>query len=233
MDCEQGDIDTGILLKELLEISNRSATSRFSKKPFYNSNTAQLESNDGEGTSDEAQLFLEGTPEDSALNQYWYSKSSMKVLCEAIAEALTTYGKQKVAFLSTPSLYFAMPIDIRHKCCLFEFDTIWAKDKGFQKYDFNKPLDVKEAIRGTFDMVVIDPPFITHDCWEKYKETVSLLLTDKDGLVMATTVTENEKLMNTLFGAEPNVFRPDIPNLVYRYKLYTNFDSKVLSGETL
>lgn len=80
-------------------------------------------------------------------------------------------------------------------------------------------------------MVVIDPPFITHDCWEKYKETVTLLLRDQDGLVMATTVTENQGLMETLFNATPNLFRPDIPNLVYRYKVYTNFDSKVLSEE--
>ena len=44
-------------------------------------------------------------------------------------------------------------------------------------------------------MVVIDPPFITHDCWEKYEKTVTLLLRDQDGLVMATTVTENQELM--------------------------------------
>ena len=127
MDSEQDDFDTTSLLKELLEISNRSATSRFSKKTFHSLTTTKLKTIDSEGNADQAQLFLEETPEDSSLNQYWFSESSIKILCEAITKALATYNKQKVAFLSTPSLYFAMPADIRKNCTLFEVSQI----KGF------------------------------------------------------------------------------------------------------
>lgn len=30
-------------------------------------------------------------------------------------------------------------------------------------YDFTKPEDIPHEVRGTFDMVVVDPPFITKE----------------------------------------------------------------------
>lgn len=31
------------------------------------------------------------------------------------------------------------------------------------RYDYNKPEDIPAELHGTFDTVVIDPPFITHE----------------------------------------------------------------------
>ena len=42
-------------------------------------------------------------------------------------------------------------------------DTKWAKDPGFVLYDFTRPEDIPQDVRGTFDMVVADPPFITEE----------------------------------------------------------------------
>ncbi len=36
-------------------------------------------------------------------------------------------------------------------------------------YDFNKPEEIPAEIHGTFDMIVIDPPFITREVWEKVR----------------------------------------------------------------
>jgi EEF1A lysine methyltransferase 1 len=47
-------------------------------------------------------------------------------------------------------------------------DTKWERDPGFVLYDFNKPEDIPAELHGTFAMVVIDPPFIIKDVWEKY-----------------------------------------------------------------
>ena len=109
------------LLAELLNISNRHASSRFQNT---NSSYVSTSTTDGEtkhiGNNeiyDCAQSFLENTPQDSRLNQYWYSRSTIQVMCEAIVEVAS--GK-KVAFLSTPSLYFALPITERKNCTLFE-----------------------------------------------------------------------------------------------------------------
>lgn len=79
-------------------------------------------------------------------------------------------------------------------------------------------------------MVVIDPPFITHDVWKNYAITSRYLLEhdpvqDKDGkkgYVIGTTVKENKELMMDLFGATPAVFLPNCPHLVYQYNIFLN-----------
>jgi len=99
-------------------------------------------------------------------------------------------------------------------------------------YDFNHPETFDSSLKGTFDLVVIDPPFITKDVWEKYCVTAKSLLKNcplfaddvkKRGLVLGSTVAENASLMNELFGAQASVYRPKIPNLVYQYNVYVNF----------
>ena len=51
------------------------------------------------------------------------------------------------------------------------------------------------------------------------------------GYVFATTVAENEILMKELFDAKPTVYKPNIPNLVYQYELYTNCYCNTLNKE--
>jgi len=232
------------LLAELLEISNKHASSRFgntTKKYVTASNDAtEVGCSTNGGDVEErneihksAKSFLECTPEDSQFNQYWYSKPTIQCLCEAIVEVAA--GK-KIAFLSTPSLYFALPVTERKNCSLFEFDKNWAKDPGFEFFNFEDCEAINPALQHSFDMVVVDPPFITRDVWEKYAFATKKLLkatsiggNDEVGSVLATTVAENIPIMNELFQARPNVFKPNIPNLVYQYNVYTNFDCKALS----
>ena len=83
-------------------------------------------------------------------------------------------------------------------------------------------------MRGTFDMVVIDPPYITREVWEKYTEAANILLKrDADGKllgnILCSTIDENKEFMNELLGVSPLKFRPSIPNLVYQYSFYANF----------
>lgn len=56
-----------------------------------------------------------------------------------------------------------MPRQPHHgmRLCVVQLDTKWAKDPGFVLYDYTKPQDIPETLRGTFDMVVVDPPFVT------------------------------------------------------------------------
>jgi hypothetical protein len=95
-------------------------------------------------------------------------------------------------------------------------------------------------------MVVIDPPFITKDVWEQYAKTAKALLKhsplrgeeqigdnqgtkehynlqqERRGLVLATTVAENQSIMEELFNAKPACFKPNIPKLVYQYNVFVN-----------
>jgi len=88
----------------------------------------------------------------------------------------------KCAFLSTPSIYFSLKDKAVKKAAkVFDIDeTFGTKDKNFVYFDFNKWETLDESLHGAFDMVVIDPPFITREVWEKYADCGKLLL-KKDG----------------------------------------------------
>lgn len=49
------------------------------------------------------------------------------------------------------------------------------------RYDFNHPEAIPEHLQHSFDCVVIDPPFITREVWEKYAQAAKLLLRDASG----------------------------------------------------
>jgi hypothetical protein len=190
-------------------------------------------------TTSECEKFLKHNGEDQSLNQYWYSSYSITALNEASRQSLREGGEDYViAFLSTPSLYFALPEAERTKCFVLDYDEKWKDDRGFVFYDFNVPCGKEgsalEKLKGKCDMVVIDPPYITREVWEKYTKTAKFLLKDDDdsnpcgGRVLGTTVAENAGFVKELLGATPQVFRPSIPNLVYQYRSYCNFKCEAL-----
>ena len=215
--------------------------------------------------TEQSNSFLETTEENRQLNQYWYSKHSIETICNAIREGLELIKGKRVAFLSTPSLFFslsgrrsihglyrffnnilrpqhldapsmsAFPESEREHCALFDFDTTLSC-KGYYFYDYQDPTKISNECLHSFDMVVIDPPFISHSVWEDYARTAKCLLkADKANgtLVLATTVEENGVLLKTLFGnsCNPALFRPCIPNLVYQYSIFSNWPSSVLSSK--
>ena len=122
---EDEETYTAMLHKEILQISNRgtahrnrfhdSAESEGKVSPNYDTATEHRHSN----------RFLKVTKEKSIFNQYWYSESTIRVLVEAIEEICEKHGNtaeqpMRIAFLSTPSLYFALPTEHRNFCKLFE-----------------------------------------------------------------------------------------------------------------
>ncbi|KAL9179691.1 hypothetical protein ACHAXT_008981 [Thalassiosira profunda] len=173
--------------------------------------------------------FLAATSEKGDLNQYWYSRNTIETLCDAIREGLQGCNGSRVAFLSTPSLFFSLSLEEREHCTLFDCDSSWASCPGFQFYDYNDPTSVPGRLHGSFDLIVIDPPFITNTVWECYAITAKLLAREGTGHILATTVWENALLMKDLFGCEPAVFRPSIPRLVYQYSVFANFESAILA----
>ena len=44
-----------------------------------------------------------------------------------------------------------------------QLDTKFEKTGNFVKYDFNAPEDIPKDMHGTFDLIVVDPPFITRE----------------------------------------------------------------------
>ena len=111
-----------------------------------------------------------------------------------------------------------------------QFDKSWESCSGYHFYDYNDPTKVDESCRGVFDLIVIDPPFISQSVWENYATTARLLgKNNEDTSIIATTVDENAVLMKALFNCKPTLFRPSIPHLVYQYSVFANFSSNVLA----
>mmetsp|Transcript_14334 Transcript_14334/g.21473 ORF Transcript_14334/g.21473 Transcript_14334/m.21473 type:complete len:187 (-) Transcript_14334:149-709(-) len=175
--------------------------------------------------------FIDQNPEDGDYNQYWYSPHTIS----KIVEELEALGGS-IAFLSTPSLYFSVSDELRKSSKVFDYDKKWSNDNGFVFYNFNNPESVPPELLHTFDVVVIDPPFITHEVWTKYGITAELLLKEgrlddgsPRGKVIGTTVFENAEFLKGLLGLTPTNFLPSIPHLVYQYNLFTNYPSRTFS----
>lgn len=72
---------------------------------------------------------------------------------------------------------------LRQAAWLLDYDDQWATDPHFFKYDFKQPEALPAHLRGAFDCVVIDPPFITREVWALYAQAAQLLLAPGGELV--------------------------------------------------
>lgn len=86
--------------------------------------------------------------------------------------------------MSCPTAYvgFQHAYNRKRDTYLFEVDgrfTVLAGDK-FVKYDFTESDALPESLKGTFDVIVIDPPYLTAPTNEAYANSVSQLV-KRDG----------------------------------------------------
>lgn len=187
--------------------------------------------NQAEAHPKPVRTFWQRFPEKEELNQYWYSVPTVdKLADEVIAQ---TEATSRCAFLSTPSVYYALKaktISSQRELFLFDYDKKFASEKSsFVHYDFNKPEDIPKELHQTIDYIVIDPPFITKEVWVHYTNAAKLLLRPTTGKILLSTIVENEELIKSLLGCSIQRFKPSIPHLVYQYALYANYASLLLS----
>mmetsp|Transcript_8029 Transcript_8029/g.11378 ORF Transcript_8029/g.11378 Transcript_8029/m.11378 type:complete len:258 (+) Transcript_8029:214-987(+) len=196
--------------------------------------------------------FLKHTKEDIKMYQYWYSKATIDALTAEVKDYAT-----RVAFLSTPSVYFSLgECDLRRRSRLFEFDRKFEKAPGFVFYDYKHPEKIPKEYLHAFDYVVIDPPSVREDVLLLYAKAARSLLhqsssvpkcgtfccsrkeiiTGRGGgplprriLISSLAGEKHAKVMYRYFRVSPCVFLPTIPNLIYQYHLYTNYESERLS----
>jgi len=221
-------------LREMLR--GISTKSKFEREAKYTVDPSFLEdanaspSSSSGGSKDPAKRFLLRNPENSDLNQYWFSpKTIAAIVAEAEESCMLELGEEALlgaALLSTPSIHFSMSENTRAMSRFFDFDRQWEKDPGFIFYDFNDPLGLPAELHHKFRIVVIDPPFITRDVWSKYAETAKFLVAP-GGRILGSTVPENVEWMGEVLpGIKPRRYQPSIPNLVYQYCMWANYDSE-------
>jgi hypothetical protein len=119
------------ILKELREISDRYSSHNIKDQGLRSIKRPRDVVEDGICYEN---AFLSQIEEDRDLNQYWYSQQTIEVLRDAIREGLLLSNGRRVAFLSTPSLFFSLSMEEREHCALFEvsqFESSFISSIGF------------------------------------------------------------------------------------------------------
>lgn len=166
--------------------------------------------------------------EDWQLSQFWYNEETAERLAKEALQIAGTNGR--IACVSAPTAYKK----IRHlksetcdvKC--LEYDTrfsIYGED--FHFYDYEEPLNLPLDWKHSFDIVILDPPFLSEECLCKSAVTAKFLAKDKvilcTGAIMAGLA---QKLLN----ASPCSFQPRHTNqLQNEFRCYTNYNSDILN----
>ncbi|WAR06856.1 EFMT1-like protein, partial [Mya arenaria] len=107
--------------------------------------------------------------------------------------------------------------------CL-EYDTrfsIYGDD--FQFFDYKDPLNLPLEWKHSFDVVIVDPPFLSEECLCRMAVTAKFLTKDK---IILCTGMVMEAMAEKLLGAKLCTFIPRHTNqLQNEFRCYTNYDA--------
>lgn len=170
--------------------------------------------------------FLKIYGEKEDFNQYWFSENTI----EFIVNQIEKYGK-KVAFVSTPSVFFSVNETIQKNSILFDYDEIFTKkSKNAVKFDYRE-FDHITDYDNSFDFILVDPPFINEEAWTKYSNFIKKIAKKReddntvlDSKILTCSIAENQEILLRLLNLKLRTFQPSIPHLVYQYNFYTNYE---------
>ncbi|XP_054714817.1 EEF1A lysine methyltransferase 1-like [Uloborus diversus] len=137
--------------------------------------------------------------EDWELSQFWYDDSTASTLAEAAIKGAGKNGR--IACISSPTVYeylqrIKSDVDNYY---LFEYDKRFQTKfaDNFVFYDYNHPLKIDDKFKSYFDVVLVDPPYLSEECLEKTAETVKFIGKDKIILCTGAVMEEYaEKFLN-------------------------------------
>ncbi|GFG37590.1 hypothetical protein Cfor_12677 [Coptotermes formosanus] len=160
--------------------------------------------------------------EDWQLSQFWYDDETAEYLSREALKAAGPTGK--IALISCPTLYKNLKSEAHNnQVTLFEFDKRFAiYGEDFILYDYNTPLDIPCHFAGNFDVVVVDPPFLSEECLTKTAVTVKFLAKHK---IILCTGANMEELAKKLLDVRKCEFEPHHKNnLANEFYCYANYD---------
>lgn len=160
------------------------------------------------------------------MSQFWYDESTQKAFGKLVKKIIKGFDDElRIALLSCPSL-FPTICSIADHVKLFEFDEKFAKyGKDFVLYDYNlgDDEDYLKEHANAFDLIIIDPPFLSEECLRKSLMIVNRIKREKS-LIVLNTGTIQKKLAQQNFLVEA-VFKPKHKNnLANQFSTFSNFD---------
>lgn len=182
-------------------------------------------------------LSMELFGEDWNASQFWYTDATARTLARQLLKDADI--DTSIAVVSAPSVYIQLRNLLREdlsaakpKVVLFEFDQrfeVFGQD--FVPYDFKYPLRLPADLKGKFDRIICDPPFLSDDCQTKTALTVRYLAQNwsADGLKLISCTGERmETAMLKLYGKlsfKTTTFEPQhSKGLGNEFRCYANFE---------
>ena len=120
--------------------------------------------------------------------------------------------------------------------CLLEYDERFSIFPEFVRYDFERPLELEETMKGKYDRILCDPPFLSTDCQTKAAITVRWLSRTSPGEEGSTKphiiVCTGERMEETIYklypGMRTTTFEPrhSQDRLSNDFRCYANFRSE-------
>ncbi|KAI3642007.1 hypothetical protein MP228_011562 [Amoeboaphelidium protococcarum] len=208
----------------------------------------------------ESRFSMQLIKEDWQLSQFWYDTRTKKYLTDTLYKRWQLLKSQdqennssnsqpepKIAVISAPSVHAYLhencgdyPRDFVNAVYCFEFDARFDVLSNFVQYDFNdidydddrsdQGMGKYAAYRNQFSAFMIDPPFLSRECFDKVARFVQFMSVKAvigddavDTIVCSGAVME--PIVKDLLNVSPSdTFHPthDSP-LSNEFKCYTNF----------
>eukprot|EP01089_Gocevia_fonbrunei_P013956 TRINITY_DN3709_c0_g1_i1.p1 TRINITY_DN3709_c0_g1~~TRINITY_DN3709_c0_g1_i1.p1 ORF type:complete len:225 (-),score=40.94 TRINITY_DN3709_c0_g1_i1:46-720(-) len=149
--------------------------------------------------------YVDECGEDWQLSQFWYTAETSEDIVNEI-QSKTKEGA-KIGCISTPSVFRHLrrkKLNESRDCYLFEFDARFeCYNSQFIFYDYNHLEDLDPALKGTFDFLVVDPPFLSVECQEEVIKTVQFLSHPKTHVLWLTgAIMETFLISQTLWESD-------------------------------
>ncbi|KAJ3304203.1 EEF1A lysine methyltransferase 1 [Kappamyces sp. JEL0829] len=145
--------------------------------------------------------------EDWQLSQFWYHPDTAQTMAlEILSE---TAPDARIACIASPTAFVALAsLDVQDRMCyVLEFDKRYSQSAHrsfsvfghhFIHYDYNAPTAGLDSLRGSLDYLVLDPPFLSQECWEKTSQTARFLLKPQGKMMVCTGMVMRDQIKREL-----------------------------------
>lgn len=239
MSAMEDDDDIPQLPGDTLQLLQQFNNERDARTKQFEDAKAQSELTFQNGTGG---LSIDLFGEDWNASQFWYTDATARILARQLLDGIE--DDSAIAVVSAPSVFVQLrnilsedTRPVKPKLCLLEYDTrfeVFGSD--YVPYDFQSPLRLPPELKGKFDRIICDPPFLSEDCQAKMALTVRYLArvwrpvseSNEDLRLIMSTGERMETMVSKLYaniGVATTTFEPQHSHgLSNEFRCYANFE---------